>query len=403
MKMPGAAEKIIEKLEERGYSAYMVGGCVRDMLLGREPEDWDIATSATPMEVKALFKRTYDTGIEHGTVTVRESGQSFEVTTFRADGSYEDFRHPKEVFFTKDIYEDLKRRDFTMNALAYHPKTGFIDPSGGVEDIKAGVIRGVGAPAERFREDALRMLRAVRFSAQLGFCVEGETLTAVYENAPLLRYISAERVREELQKAICGRHLDALALLWETGLLRQVSPELSYKLSGEGQSLISKLKSMRKDPMLRWAAVLSYLDEPEKAMQDLKFSNKHLKTVSLLCRERSLSLSPDGYSIKKEVFRIGLEEFRLLLEFRKEEGLAAVAEALDGILERGECIFMRDMKINGDELIKLGVQKGADVGRMLNVLLDAVHRTPELNDNAALAGLVRRTLGALPPDPCQLF
>lgn len=181
------AEKILETLNGKGYEAYIVGGCVRDMIMGRKPGDWDITTSARPEETKKCFKRTFDTGIKHGTITVLLEGGSYEVTTYRIEGEYTDCRHPDEVVFTRDIHEDLLRRDFTMNAIAYHPREGFIDPFGGRDDIEKKTIRGVGFPDERFREDALRMLRAVRFAAQLGFSVEEETWKALKNRAELIK------------------------------------------------------------------------------------------------------------------------------------------------------------------------------------------------------------------------
>ena len=196
--IPDKVNKIIEELRNYGFEAYAVGGCVRDMILGRSPQDWDITTSATPLEVKSIFRRTVDTGIVHGTVTVLLDKDHFEVTTYRLDGEYEDNRHPKEVSFTSSLTEDLKRRDFTINAMAYNEIEGVIDLFGGMEDLQRGLIRCVGSAKERFEEDALRILRAVRFSAQLGFTIEEDTLKAVREKAENLKNISAERIRVEL-------------------------------------------------------------------------------------------------------------------------------------------------------------------------------------------------------------
>ena len=189
--IPSSAEKILRILEENGYEAYVVGGCVRDSILGRRPDDWDITTSASPEQVKGLFRKTVDTGLQHGTVTVLMDKEGFEVTTYRVDGDYEDGRHPKEVMFTSSLEEDLKRRDFTINAMAYHPDRGLVDLFHGLEDMENQVIRCVGNPMERFQEDALRILRAVRFSAQLGFTIEENTREGIRSLAPNLKNVSA--------------------------------------------------------------------------------------------------------------------------------------------------------------------------------------------------------------------
>ena len=206
IQIPSHVEYIIGKLNQNGYEAFAVGGCVRDTLLGRTPGDWDITTSARPEQVKALFRRTIDTGIQHGTVTVMLERTGYEVTTYRIDGEYEDGRHPRQVEFTSDLLEDLKRRDFTINAMAYSHETGIVDAFGGMEDLEKRVIRCVGEPMERFEEDALRILRAIRFSAQLDFSIEEKTREAITRIAPNLAKVSRERVQMELTKLLCSDH-----------------------------------------------------------------------------------------------------------------------------------------------------------------------------------------------------
>ena len=217
--LPEKADRIITRLQEHGYEAYAVGGCVRDSMLEREPGDWDITTSATPEETKELFGRTFDTGIEHGTVTVLLEGEGFEVTTYRIDGKYEDGRHPKEVTFTRSLKEDLKRRDFTVNAMAYNRTEGLVDIFGGAEDLKAKVIRCVGDARERFSEDALRILRGIRFAAQLGFDIENETRRGMQALAPTLKKISAERIQVELVKLLISGRPGLLRDAYELGTL----------------------------------------------------------------------------------------------------------------------------------------------------------------------------------------
>ncbi|MBR5290579.1 MAG: CCA tRNA nucleotidyltransferase, partial [Erysipelotrichaceae bacterium] len=231
--LPSKVKFIIDTIRQAGYEAYAVGGCVRDSILGREPDDWDITTSATPMQVKELFRRTIDTGIQHGTVTVMLDKDGFEVTTYRIDGKYEDSRHPKEVIFTPSLEEDLKRRDFTINAMAYNEEDGIIDLFGGMEDIKNKRICCVGDPMERFSEDALRIMRAVRFSAQLGYTIEKSTAAAIKELAPTLQNISAERIQVELVKLVTSPNPDFLRIAYEQGVTAVIMPEFDRVMETE--------------------------------------------------------------------------------------------------------------------------------------------------------------------------
>ena len=226
MKLPKHVQAIITTLEKAGFEGYAVGGCVRDTLLGKEPDDWDITTSAAPQQVKNLFFRTIDTGIQHGTVTVLMDRETYEVTTYRIDGEYEDGRHPKEVVFTANLLEDLKRRDFTINAMAYNDASGIVDAFGGMEDLENKIIRCVGNPVERFTEDALRMMRAVRFSGQLGYEIEEKTGQAVTQLAPTLSKISAERICTELTKLMVSQHPDYLEKAYELGMTKVFLPSL---------------------------------------------------------------------------------------------------------------------------------------------------------------------------------
>ncbi len=382
---PGV-EKTLALLNNNGFDAYIVGGCVRDMLMGRAPKDYDITTSAAPDEVKAIFKKTYDTGLEHGTVTVRMCNELLEVTTFRADGNYEDFRHPKEVFFTKDINEDLKRRDFTMNAIAYSPKTGLVDPENGCCDIKNAVIKGVGNPLERFTEDALRMLRALRFSAQLGFDIHPITLAAISEKSPLIKHISSERIKDELQKLICSPSIEKLPLLWKTGLLLEISPSLNRIASFE-EEILSQMCLLPVNPILRWSALLYHCKSPKAELKALKADNRTIKLVESICREAEYPLPDSEYELRKAVCRLGHEAFSLLLEFKSLEASKGCLELYNKILSNKDCIFISDLKIDGNELLSLGIPKGAAVGQALKGLLDAVHKNPSLNTPDSLKNL----------------
>ena len=225
LELPEKVRQIIEQIQKHGFEAYAVGGCVRDSLLGRTPDDWDITTSAKPQEVKAIFPRTIDTGIEHGTVTVMMGKEGFEVTTYRIDGAYLDGRHPESVEFSSNLVEDLKRRDFTINAMAYNPDRGIVDAFDGIGDLERKIIRCVGVPQERFDEDALRIMRAVRFSAQLGFEIDGPTKEAITEKVQQLENISAERIQMELVKILVSDHPEYMRLACDLGITAVVLPE----------------------------------------------------------------------------------------------------------------------------------------------------------------------------------
>lgn len=272
IRLPQKVEDIIEKIQAAGYEAYAVGGCVRDTVLGREPDDWDITTSAEPEEVKKLFERTIDTGIQHGTVTVMLGREGFEVTTYRIDGKYEDSRHPKDVTFTANLKEDLRRRDFTINAMAYNEKDGLVDLYGGIQDIEKGLIRCVGDAGERFTEDALRMMRAVRFSAQLGYAIEENTKAAVKELAPMIRKISAERIQAELVKLMVSDHPDYIRTAYETGITAQIFPEFDLCMKTEqnnphhcysvGEHILHTLAYVDADKVLRLGMLFHDIGKP---------------------------------------------------------------------------------------------------------------------------------------------
>ena len=347
IKLPKHVKYIIETLEQNGYEAYAVGGCVRDSILGREPNDWDITTSADPYEVKKLFSHTIDTGLQHGTVTIMLEHVGYEVTTYRIDGDYEDSRHPKEVTFTKSLEEDLKRRDFTVNAMAYNDRDGLIDLFQGMDDIQKKVIRCVGNAEERFTEDALRIMRAIRFSAQFGYEIEPETKKAIVKLAPNLKNISAERIREELIKLLVSDHPDYIRIAYETGITAQILPELDVCMETKqntphhmytvGEHIIHSLTNVPGDKVLRLAMLMHDIGKPycittdetgrdhfkghaEKSaemaaliMHRLKFDNDTLNRVKRLAKyhDWAISLSPPikKATVRSMISRIGEDLF----------------------------------------------------------------------------------------------
>ena len=270
--IPENANRIIHTLQSAGYEAYIVGGCVRDAILGKEPDDWDITTSANPDQVKALFRRTIDTGIAHGTVTVMFGKEGYEVTTYRIDGKYEDHRRPTTVTFTRSLLEDMKRRDFTINAMAYNDEEGLIDHFEGMKDLERHLIRCVGDPAERFDEDALRILRAVRFAAQLDFSIEEKTREAIVRQAQYLKDISAERIQVELTKLLLSEHPEELRTAYELGVTEVVLPEFDRMMETEqnnkhhmysvGEHTLLVVEGVSSTKVLRWAALLHDVAKP---------------------------------------------------------------------------------------------------------------------------------------------
>ena len=440
LNIPSGAEIILNTLEQNGYEAYVVGGCVRDSILGRCPDDWDITTSASPEQVKALFRRTVDTGLQHGTVTVLIEKEGFEVTTYRVDGDYEDGRHPKEVRFTSNLKEDLKRRDFTINAMAYHPERGLVDLFGGVNDMEKKVIRCVGDPMERFQEDALRILRAVRFSAQLGFTIEASTKEAIGALAPNLKLVSAERIQVELVKLLVSPNPDYLRVAYETGVTAEFLPEFDVCMKTDqntphhcytvGEHTIEVLKGVEADKVLRLAALFHDVAKPDCRSTDedgidhfyehpqvgakktktilrrLKFDNA---TIDMVCRLVAIhdinpALTPE--SVRKAIQKAGLECYPVIFELKKADILAQSdyqrkekLEALDGyhkiydkIIKDADCLTLKDLALNGRDLIELGVKPGPQIGNILAKLLDVVIEEPEKNTKEYLTGYTLKNL-----------
>lgn len=435
---PISVMKIIETLEQAGFEAYAVGGCVRDSLLGRNPSDWDITTSARPEQVKALFSHTIDTGIRHGTVTVMLEHVGYEVTTYRIDGEYEDSRHPKEVIFTPLLTEDLKRRDFTINAMAWNPRAGIIDEFGGMKDLDEGIIRCVGSPEERFSEDALRMMRAVRFSAQLGYEIEPATKDAIRKLAPNLNHVSAERIQVELVKLVESMHPDYLRVAYETGITRVVLPEFDLCMETEqhnphhcytvGEHMLHSMLAVSSNRYLRLAMLLHDIAKPEKKKTDeqgidhfhghqeaseemakvilrrLKFDNETIRIVSRLIGFHDYRFPAERRSVRRAVWKVGEDLFPMLLQVKeadtvaqslyereeKLEWIAKVEKLYREILKDRECLSLKDLAVTGRDLIRAGCAPGPELGRILNEMLQDVLEHPEHNNKEYLLQSIRR-------------
>ncbi|MCI8416780.1 MAG: CCA tRNA nucleotidyltransferase [Lachnospiraceae bacterium] len=439
LQIPENAKQIIHTLHTAGYQAYVVGGCVRDALLGREAADWDITTSALPWQVKGLFRRTLDTGLRHGTVTVMLDREGFEVTTYRIDGEYEDGRHPKEVQFTPCLTEDLRRRDFTINAMAYNDKDGLVDVFGGQEDLRNGVIRCVGNARERFSEDALRILRAVRFSAQLNFQIEEETRQAMEELAGNLKKISAERVQTELVKLLISPHPETLRTAYETGITAVVLPEFDscmempqqnpYHCYSVGEHTLVALTKIRADKVLRLAMLLHDIGKPlthtidskgtdhfyghgpegeklaSQILHRLKFDNETIRQVrKLVLYHDERQKAPTARWVRRAICRIGSDLFSSYLEVRRADILAqnpiyweenlknleCVEKLYQQILEEENCISRKDLAVSGKDLIEAGVEPGKQVGVILAELLELVIDYPEYNEKEYLLKQIKR-------------
>ena len=391
--MPDAVSMIINKLIDAGFEAYSVGGCVRDALLLRTPCDWDITTSATPDRIKSIFHRTVDTGIKHGTVTVLVRSESFEVTTYRIDGKYLDGRHPESVSFTRSLKEDLLRRDFTINAMAYNDDDGLVDPYGGEQDLTARIIRCVGNPIERFGEDALRMLRAIRFSACLSFDIEEATLSAIKELAPSIKAVSPERICAELLKLLTSDHPEYIGLIYETGLAKYIMPQLIPLFEkGTADKLAEALGRSVGDKVVRWAVLTHYTGSSREIMRSLRFDNKTTDSVCLLTSNCEIALKDISRSeLKKLMAEFGTELLPAWFDFLDAvhgDGFSEnLREASKDVLDSHECFLIGDLAITGRDVLALGCPKGILVGKVLSELLKLVIEDPKLNTREQLEPL----------------
>lgn len=421
------AEYILSTLEEAGFEAYVVGGAVRDFLMGKVPSDYDIATNATPREVKSLFSRTIDTGIKHGTVTVIENKTGFEVTTYRTETGYRDMRHPDSVEYVDELKEDLKRRDFTINAMAYAPKVGLVDEFCGTADIENKVVRCVGVPETRFKEDALRMLRAVRFAACLDFELAEDVVRAIRKCAVLIKNVSYERILGELNKILLCDKPSKIKILYETGLMKYIIPELcvcfdtvqnnKYHLYNVGEHIMRAVDNTPNDLILRWSALLHDSGKPACLSRDsaginhfyghhresvriandvlhkLRMDKDSINDILVLVENHDVRIDTNPASVKRMLARTGEKLFLKLLLLQEADNRAknpkflddklsklhAVHEQCQRIIAEGQPYQITQLQINGRDLIKLGFKPGRDIGDMLKILLDEVLIDPTLN------------------------
>ena len=379
IEMPYEAEWIIDNIRSHGYEAFIVGGCVRDAVLGRIPGDWDITTSAKPEQVKEIFGKTVDTGLKHGTVTIIKHGSGYEVTTYRIDGEYLDGRHPETVEFTPDLREDLKRRDFTINAMAYSHETGIVDEFEGMEDLKRRVIRCVGCAKDRFTEDALRILRAVRFAAQLDFVIEDETYKAIAEIAPNLVHVSKERIQVELTKLLLSDHPEKIWMVDATGIAEYVTPGFTevFERELESRNSMDPLKecwagiaALPADKSHRWAGFLRHMtaEQAVKILRGLKLDNDTIGNVKNMITAFQAPLAVDKVEIRRLLSRVTEYQF-----------LGAILRLFEEIKEAGDCVSLKQLAVNGGDLLAKGLEKGKQIGDGLMYLLNLVLEKPELN------------------------
>ena len=471
--LPSQVHTALDRLTAAGWEAYVVGGAVRDALRGCAAGDWDITTNAEPAQVERVFagERLIETGLRHGTVTVLLDGLPLEITTYRVDGDYTDHRRPDAVRFTRSLREDLLRRDFTMNALAYNPRTGLVDVCGGAEDIARGVVRCVGEPDRRFQEDGLRILRALRFASVLGFQIAPETAAAIHRNRALLQYLAAERVQSELTKLLCGQNVDAV-LREFSDVLAVPIPELRPMFGFEQHNphhdqdvwlhTAAVVEHIPPEPVLRWAALLHDVGKPpcftrdaagvghfyahadnsaeggrgfrrrlrkppcvslgpdgvghfyghaakstelaEGILTRLRFDTAGRTRITQLIRYHDLPIAPEAKPIRRLMNKLGVETVRQLFELHIADtcGQSAICagrvetyrqaeRVLDELLAADACFSLKDLAVNGDDLLALGL-RGRAVGAALQACLDAVMDETLPNDRAALLGYAAENL-----------
>jgi tRNA nucleotidyltransferase (CCA-adding enzyme) len=437
--LPKEVKYILNKFIENNFEAYIVGGCVRDILLNFIPKDWDITTNAKPEKIMSLFQNTIPTGIKHGTVTVIIDDRPFEITTFRIDGKYSDNRHPDTVEFTTSLEDDLSRRDFTINAMAYNNESNLIDLFQGKVDLYNKLIRAVGSADKRFYEDSLRMLRAVRFSSQLSFKIENKTFKSIQNNANLITHISMDRIRDEFSKLLLSANPAAgIRTLKDTGLLKYILPELCESIGFDQQNphhdkdvfehILSVVENSKVDLTLRLSALLHDIGKPrcfsldnkgvghfydhnllsaemsEEILKRLKFDNNTIKLVCTFIREHmSVYANYKSANLKKFINRVGIENLDNFFELLEADSkghkapydfsrLNTLKDRVKEVLMRSDPLSVKDLNLTGDDLLHLGFQEGKEIGLILNKLLDLVLSNPELNTKEKLIQLVKNKI-----------
>ena len=395
--LPKNVENIIERLKEHGFEGFAVGGCVRDSLLKKTPTDWDITTDALPEDMKKIFKKTFDTGIAHGTITVLMDGVGYELTTYRIDGNYSDGRHPDSVSFSKNLSEDLCRRDFTVNAMAYSHNKGIVDLFGGRKDLQNGIIRAVGDAKKRFDEDALRMLRAVRFAAQLGFKIDDDTFAAIKEKAKLLSNVSKERIFVELNKSLCGDFAQNIKMVYTSGLYRYIGKEFA-KLDESIYDFYPRKFPNKKH--MYWAVFLENIENVEavkKILFELKSDNATRNNTYLLVKELKNPLPSSDEDIRWSLHRIGPDLFYDYIEILKtDKKNKDILDKIDTIENRYSLILKENhayeismLDITGKDLMDIGISKGPKIGEVLEFLLKKVIENPMNNEKSILLRLAK--------------
>ena len=433
IRMDEGAAELLDTLHRAGYAAYVVGGCVRDSLLGLTPHDWDLCTSALPQQVMELFgaQRCIPTGLQHGTVTVKQSGALYEITTFRTEGTYTDGRHPDEVHFVPDVREDLARRDFTINAMAYNEKEGLVDPFGGQANLQSGILRAVGVPRQRFTEDALRILRLYRFAARFGFAIDPPTAQAAQELCAHLDCVSVERIEEELAKLLAA---PAPAAYLDKKILLVILPELSSEALAAAKPVVDACPAGAENLSIRLAALLYSLGEDgiRRTLKRLRCSNALIEEAAVLVREArgcdgSFLFGHDsGHSIARPIAfgnrvppqRTVLRETTVTPDFtiyaRRLLGkynlctvqrlaalgtalqpehaadFAALSELAEQLDADGVCCRVSQLAVNGRDLMAAGVPAGPGIRKVLEALLDGVIREEYPNERQALLAAVQQ-------------
>ena len=409
---PGAAT-LLNALHAAGYAAYAVGGCVRDSLLGRTAHDWDLCTSALPQQVMELFgaAQCIPTGLQHGTVTIKYGGQLYETTTFRTEGSYTDGRHPDAVQFVPDVREDLARRDFTINAMAYNEAEGLVDPFGGQKDLQNGLLRAVGEPQQRFTEDALRILRLYRFAARFGFALDAATARAARQLAPHLDCISVERIQEELAKLLAAPQPGAYL---EPAVLAVVLPELTPAALEAAKPVVDACPAGEENLPVRWAALLGALGETDtrRVLKRLRCSNACIEETAVLVREtagegvcrsfseKKASAHPGDIYIRQLLGRYGLCTVERLcalcaaLHPQNAPACTFAAQRARQLDADGVCCRVSQLAVNGRDLMAAGIPAGPALRRVLEALLDGVIRAEYPNEKPALLAAAQKIIAS---------